>query len=53
MKVGDLVIDCDGNIGIIISEEEPSYGMFRVYWHYSNASTWFHEGRMEVLDESR
>tara|TARA_Y100000592_G_scaffold2408_1_gene3673 strand:+ start:5690 stop:5851 length:162 start_codon:yes stop_codon:yes gene_type:complete len=53
MKVGDLVVDADGNLGIIIGEEEPSYGMFRVWWHYSNTSTWFHNGRMEVVNESR
>ena len=53
MKLGDLVIDCDGNIGIIVSEEETIYGMFRVYWHFSNTSVWFHEGRMEVINESR
>jgi hypothetical protein len=52
MKVGDLVIDADGNLGIITDKEQPFYRMFRVYWHFSNTSVWFHEGRMEVINES-
>ncbi len=56
MKVGDLVIniyDKDDGIGIIISKQQPFYGVFRVYWPLWETSTLFHEGRLEVLNESR
>ena len=56
MKVGDLVINLynkDDGIGVIVEAEQAFYGMFRVYWHFSNTSVWFHEGSMEAWNESR
>ena len=54
MKVGDLVINLynkDDGIGIVVGQEHPFYGMFRVYWPLWDTNTMFHEGRLEVVNE--